>query len=104
MVTLSTRGFVMPDPIYSVSKLSIPIGMLTTIIGGSAWLTSTRNEVVHVTKQFEKLEIEFRQFKRVTQVKQSLQGEMIHKIDGKMDLVLKQLGIIERRINANHKH
>lgn len=92
------------DALYSVSKLSVPIGMLTTIIGGSAWLTSTRNEVVHVRSEFEKLEVEFRQFKRVTQDKQSSQGEMISKIDGKMDLVLKSLSVIERRINANHKH
>lgn len=97
----------MPDS-YSVSKLSIPIGMLTTIIGGSAWLTSTRNEVVHVTRQFEKLETEFRQFKKDTQLKQQVQGEMIHKIDGKMDLILKQLAIIEQRMNRrpnnNHTH
>ena len=96
----------MPDT-YSVSKLSIPIGMLTTIIGGSAWLTSTRNEVMHLARQFEKVETEFRQFKKDTQVKQQVQGEMIHKIDGKMDLILKQLTVIEQRMHrrpTKHTH
>lgn len=90
----------MADPVYSISKLSVPIGMLTTIIGGSAWLTSTRNEVVFVKSQFEKLDKDFKDFKVMAIQRQQTQGEMIHKIDGKMDLILKQLQLIERRLDT----
>lgn len=92
----------MPDPSFiSITKLSVPLGMLTTIVGGSAWLTSMHNQVEHVTARFERVETEFRLFKDVTQQKQQAQAEIISKMDGKLDLMLKQLQVIERRINAH---
>ena len=96
----------MADPSLpiSITKLSIPLGMVTTIIGGAAWLSSMHEQVNHVTQRFESVEKEFRTFKDVTTAKQQAQGEMIHSMDAKLDLMLKQLGIIERRLNAAHRH
>lgn len=95
----------MPDPAtLSVSKLSFPIGMVTTIIGGAAWLSTMHTQVQFISNRFEIVEREFKAFKDTTTHKQQIQGEMISRMDAKLDLMLKQLQIIERRINNNHSH
>lgn len=84
----------------SLAKLTLPISMLTTIIGGSAWLTTTRSDVNHLERKVTSHVSEFKTFKEKIYDKQNKQGELISKMDGKLDLMLKQLQIIERRLNA----
>jgi len=80
---------------YSIAKLTLPISMVTTIIGGSAWLTSTRSDVNYLQ---EKVNIHVIEFKESLKM-QHRQGEIVSKMDGKLDLVLSQLRLIERRLN-----
>lgn len=88
----------MPDSQFSVAKLTLPISMVTTIVGGSAWLTTTRGDVNHLQ---QKVDVHISDFKTQKE-KVDKQGEIISKMDGKLDLLIRQLQVIERRLNANH--
>ena len=91
----------MADPVsFSLAKLTLPISMVTTIIGGSAWLTYTRSDVNHLTTKVDVHIVEFKKTTEKMHARNNKQGEIISRMDGKLDLMLKQLALIERRLNA----
>lgn len=84
------------DPILTLlAKWSVPFGIATSIIGGSAWLTSTANRVEQVTSQLHELKVDYKQDKdhlddrvmaqdkALSEVKQKLSG-----MDAKLDLMI----------------
>lgn len=83
------------DPLTFFSKMSVPVGVLTSIIGGSAWLTSTHNRVEQVAREVSELKSEYRnekdrladrlqnQEEKLSQVVAKLSG-----VDAKLDLVI----------------
>jgi len=82
-------------PHVNVSKLTLPISMLTTIIGGAAWLTTTRADVNHLQV---KVDSHIEDFKK-SRLKSEKQGEVISEMNGKLDILLKQMQTMERRLN-----
>lgn len=90
------RQEMVEEPILTLlSKWSVPFGIATSIIGGSAWLTSTANRVDQVTSELRELKADYKenkdhfdervttQDKSLSEVKQKLSG-----MDAKLDLMI----------------
>lgn len=86
----------------NASRLTFPISMLTTIIGGAAWLTTTRGDVNHLQLKVDTHIQDFKHSHTSMAIKSSKQGEMISEINAKLDLLLRQMENIQRKID--HKH
>jgi hypothetical protein len=88
----------MADPILPIVKWSVPLGMATTIIGGSAWLTSNHNATVENTRQLRILQQELKEVKDDTHGLDTRLG----RIEEKIDLLVK---IMEKRNRVpRHEH
>ena len=83
----------------SLKNISVPIGMLATILGGAAWLTSTKADVTHLQEKVEKHIIDFKQHKVRIHDKTNKNVEKVNQIEAKLDLVIDQLRRIDRRLD-----
>lgn len=81
-----------------ISKLSIPVTLITTIISGSAYVSTMHSKITHVTNHLRAVDLEFKDFEYETEARQREQGQLIHKIDGKLDQITMQLSAIEARL------
>ena len=95
----------MAEPI-SIKALTIPISMLASILGGSAWLTTTRSDLNHLTDKVRNHRIEFKESRKQSNTKMQMlsnfersQDERLARMEGKQDLILKTMQTLERRIN-----
>jgi len=94
----------MADPIsFSLAKMTIPVTMIGSIIGGSAWLTTTRSDVNHLTEVVEIHIVDYKKYRDKTYDSQKKTDEKLSRMEGKQDLILKQLSLIERRINSRRQ-
>lgn len=92
----------MPDSHhFSIAKLTVPIGMVTTIIGGSAWLATTRADVSHLDEKVKIHIVDFKKNELKVQTTQQKHGEIISRTEAKIDIMLKTMQSIERRVNSN---
>lgn len=83
----------MADPLFPVVKWSVPLAMASTIIGGSAWLTSTHNATVENTRQLRQLQNEFKQLSKES----SFLNVRLGRIEEKIDFIV-------RLIEKKHTH
>ena len=86
----------------NVSKLTFPLSMLTTIVGGAAWLTTTRGDVNHLQIKVDSHIQDFKSSHTAMSVKASKQGEAISEINAKLDLLLRQMENIQRKLERHH--
>lgn len=86
----------------NVSKLTFPLSMLTTIVGGAAWLTTTRGDVNHLQLKVDTHIEDFKQSHTAMAVKTAKQGETISEINAKLDLLLRQMENIQRKLEHHH--
>lgn len=86
----------MVDPLAYLSKLSVPFGVITTIIGGSAWLTTTHTKVEMIEKQFTVFAAEYSEEKGKILDKVNDQESKLSRIEGKLDILIET---IRRRRN-----
>lgn len=77
-----------------LNKLTVPLGIVTTIIGGSAWLTTIRNDLNNLEENVSTYSIQVSKQKE----KQIEQAVTISKMDGKLDLIIDELHNIRSRI------
>ena len=77
-----------------LNKLTVPLGIVTTIIGGSAWLTTIRNDLNNLEDNVSIYSIQVSKQKE----KQIEQAIIISKMDGKLDLIIDELHNIRSRI------
>ena len=59
----------MTDTPVSIKRLTIPASMLATVLGGSAWLTTTRSDLSHLTDKFKTFQIEYKENKKELKLK-----------------------------------
>lgn len=83
------------DPSWIFAKLSIPVGVLTTVIGGSAWLTTTRNRVEQVANDLVELKAEYRSQKDKILDRLEMQDDKLSEanarlsgLDAKVDIII----------------
>lgn len=84
------KKMVVESPLYVLAKWSVPFGMATTIIGGSAWLTSTHNTVEQSQVELRQLKSDFREMNKEA----SNFSERLGRIEEKLDFIVK---IMEHR-------
>lgn len=78
---------------YDLVKWSVPLGMATTIFGGSAWLTTTHNMVVENTRELRELE---QSYKELNAQSNEL-GTRLIRIEEKLDYLVKTMEINRER-------
>jgi uncharacterized protein YdgA (DUF945 family) len=93
----------MPESV-SIKNLTIPVSMLTTILGGSAWLTSTRAELEHLREKVGIHRQDFKETKKELKQKIDLISTMersqdgrLTRIESKQDLILQLIKKLEKR-------
>jgi len=89
----------------SVKSLTIPVSMLTTILGGSAWLTSTRAELDNLIEKVEinritEKELRNQISRKIDSIRnmERLQAERLSRIEGKQDIILHSVQQLEKRV------
>lgn len=90
------------DPLTYLAKLSVPLGVATTIIGGSAWLTTMHNKVETIEKEFGSFTVEYQEGKSKVLDKVNNQDSRLSRIEGKLDLLIENLQTIRRRKNEGN--
>lgn len=75
-----------------LSRVSIPLGVATSIIGGSAWLTTTHNRVENLSEEVAYLRVELKEEGEKRQHSDSRLARM----EGKIDIIIQD---IQRRRN-----
>jgi hypothetical protein len=95
----------MPDTV-SVKALTIPVSMLTTILGGSAWLTTTRADLDHLTEKVEinRLDEQAEQHRIYDKIEsldemERLQDVRLSRMEGKQDVILQTIQQLEKRLS-----
>ena len=81
--------------LVSVKSLSIPVTMIGSIVGGSAWLQATRSDLDHLTEKVGSLKEKI----EVIDTLSRNQDERLSRMEGKQDLILESI----RRINNMEK-
>jgi hypothetical protein len=79
------------DPLAYLAKLSIPIGVATTVIGGSAWLTTLHNKVEAVESTLDERTDRASQERRVLFQKADNTETRLSRIEGKIDILLERM-------------
>lgn len=75
----------------ALSRWSVPIGVLTTVIGGSAWLTTTHNKVNQIDSDMTTLRAEFNVSKDRISDRLLDQDQRLSRIEGKLDIVIREV-------------
>lgn len=82
----------MLDATAMLAKWSVPLGVATTIVGGSAWLTTTRNRVEQMASEVLDLREDYRvQATKVT--------DRIQRQEEKIGEVQSRLAAIEAKLD-----
>lgn len=86
----------MTDSIAFLSKWSVPIGVLTSVMGGSAWLTTTHNTVEHIQAEAQEIKEDIREHKSNIYEKLYNQDQRLSRIEGKLDLLVDEMVKVKR--------
>jgi hypothetical protein len=79
------------DPFSVIARWSIPFTMLISVMGGSAWLTTTANKVTALESEVAMFRAEY-QLQRDRMFDQlSDQDQRLSRIEGKLDIVIESL-------------
>jgi len=81
--------------LISVKSLSIPVTMIGSIVGGSAWLQATRSDLDHLTEKVGGLKDKIEIIDKLSRG----QDERLSRMEGKQDLILESI----RRLNNMEK-
>ena len=81
----------MLDPLDFLSKLSVPLGIVTTIIGGSAWLTTTHNKVDAIDKDLSSFTVQWQEQRGKLSDQVNAQDSRLSRIEGKLDLLIENM-------------
>ena len=73
-------------------------------VGGISWLTNVRSEVISLKDRFVHFERNSLDGQKINNAIHGSQGEIISKIDGKMDIMIAQLMAIQRRLDHENKN
>lgn len=87
----------MVDPLSILAKLSVPLGVATTIFGGSAWLTTTHNTVVETQQELEEMKADTKENRKAVYQKLSNQDERLSRMEGKIDIIIQNMPRITKR-------
>tara|TARA_R110000824_G_scaffold96013_3_gene230434 strand:+ start:1190 stop:1447 length:258 start_codon:yes stop_codon:yes gene_type:complete len=81
--------------LISVKSISIPVTMIGSIIGGSAWLQATRSDLDHLT---EKVQVQTVKLNVIDKLSRS-QDERLSRMEGKQDLILESIRRLNNRMD-----
>lgn len=73
------------------TKLSIPLGVLTAVIGGSAWLTTTHDKVETIEKDLSSFTTMWQEQKERLASQVNAQDSRLSRMEGKLDLLLENI-------------
>jgi hypothetical protein len=84
------------SPAFVIAKWSIPFAMASSIVGGSAWLTSTHNAVEQNRADLMRVENEFKDHRQrvydrldALRADSSKQDERLSRMEEKLDFIVK---------------
>jgi len=91
----------MVDPLAYLAKLSVPLGVATTLLGGSAWLTTTHNKVETIEKDLTVFTEQWHQQKSKLYDQVNGQDSRLSRIEGKLDMLIETMEHFRRRNASN---
>ena len=95
----------------SIKALTIPVSMLASILGGSAFLTGTRSDLNHLTEKVSAYRMDYKENEKLIRIKISqldglerAQDARLTRMESKQDLILQTLQQMEKRIEKRNAH
>jgi hypothetical protein len=79
------------DATNFIGKWSTSIAVITTISGGAAWLTTTRNDVHHLSSKVIYMQKEMDTFVRDSHHKRNINDSRLSRIEAKLDMILNHM-------------
>jgi len=94
----------MADIPVSLKAITIPVSMVASILGGSAYLTSTRSDLDHLVDKVKNHRMDFKETRATTRDKikmlsqfEHAQDKRLSRMEGKQDLILQTVRNLEKR-------